>query len=408
MKKYSKVKKRPNKRQWAVYSSKGKKLSQWYPSRKKAVERLRQIEYFKNNASDHELGLSDIVNHRTLDDNPLSVKPGDGQFTYKQAFGLTPSYVNAAPTHLEFDEELSDKFFGGDSYQDYQNSNSISVLNDEDKVEIKDLIKKLKKLKQDKEASKLFYILKKATFEDVLNKGKENIFDKEYGLSQFLPDIPVETLTKEEKGSIPFFGNYGHPLSVNANEILLTGQKLIDTNMSQGEVHYNSFKNSQDAMNKFYQEAEGILAGGGIFDTNEVLSFAAFLYLMHNGYNCSDIVFVKTKDGTIVDTGKTIEDYVKKTFNSIWSDWLIPGMLFVGGFPVIFNMFPDGLVGKTFGFGAAILGSFLGPGGHIVENLSLYKLCLAICKELDKNKFKFIDGRIVYLSGNKKVIPEKN
>ena len=75
--KTSKVRKKPGKDLWAVYSKKGKKISKWYKSKKKAMKRLRQIEYFKHNpADDHVSDLLDFINHNTYGD-VLTTKPPD-------------------------------------------------------------------------------------------------------------------------------------------------------------------------------------------------------------------------------------------------------------------------------------------------------------------------------------------
>ena len=126
MKKYSKVRKRPEKKQWAVYSSKGKKLSRWYPSRKKAIERLRQIEYFKNNADDGLLGISDIVDQNTYTDT-LHVKSNDGILN-KAAFGLTPAFKDTSPVFYD-EEDLSTRFFSGSSDPDNESHNSSPNIN---------------------------------------------------------------------------------------------------------------------------------------------------------------------------------------------------------------------------------------------------------------------------------------
>lgn len=42
------IRKKRGKQRWAVYSEDGKKLSKWYRSKKKARQRLHEIEFFKH------------------------------------------------------------------------------------------------------------------------------------------------------------------------------------------------------------------------------------------------------------------------------------------------------------------------------------------------------------------------
>ena len=84
-----------------------------------------------------------------------------------------------------------------------------------------------------------------------ITKVKSNIFDSDYGLSDYLPDIDTERLTSPETGEI-FGQKYGDPLSVNTQEILSAKRSigLVDYKMEKAEQYYNSFSGRQDAMNK--------------------------------------------------------------------------------------------------------------------------------------------------------------
>ena len=56
-----KVRKTPDKKEWCVYSKKGDRKFGCYPSREKAVKRLRQVEYFKSMSEEQILEKVDII-----------------------------------------------------------------------------------------------------------------------------------------------------------------------------------------------------------------------------------------------------------------------------------------------------------------------------------------------------------
>jgi len=382
MKKYSKVRKRPDKKQWAVYSSKGKKLSRWYPSKKKATERLRQIEYFKNNADDGLLGISDIVDHNTYSDT-LHVKSNDGIIN-KSAFGLTPAFKDTVSQGIVYDEELATRFFSGSSDPDGELHNSSPNINNkiDNKKEDKDLQELMEFLLEDGEIKEAIYLNKK------IIKVSFDIEDWTPDIHEYIPDIDKETLLKEPT-EMPVLGRVGNPLSVN-QDTLLSGIGFVDRGMKDAEKHFDSISSNEEAMNILYQESNSYL------DTNEEKTFAAFLYLMKNGKTCSSMVKL-SEDGESVYTRYTINDLIKQSFASFWSDFFIPGLIVLGKIPLIFNMFPNTLLGRAGAVGVSALGTAFGPGGHVVQNISLYKLSEMICKkEIDITKINFKEGNLTY------------
>jgi hypothetical protein len=54
------VKKTPNKNEWCIYSKSGKKMG-CYKTKDEAVERLRQIEYFKHNKANEFIDVDDVI-----------------------------------------------------------------------------------------------------------------------------------------------------------------------------------------------------------------------------------------------------------------------------------------------------------------------------------------------------------
>lgn len=382
MKKYSKVRKRPEKKQWAVYSSKGKKLSRWYSSRKKAVERLRQIEYFKNNADDGLLGISDIVDHNTYTDT-LHVKSNDGILN-KAAFGLTPAFKDTSPVFYD-EEDLSTRFFSGSSDPDNESHNSSPNINN-----------KIKNKKEDKDLEELMdFLIDEGEVKEAYNlkeKLRKISFDLEEwtpDLHKYIPDIDKETLLQDPYAEIPLLGRVGNPLSLN-QDALLAGVGFVDRGMKNAEKHFKSFSSNSEAMNVLYQESKAYV------DTNEEKTFAAFLYLMKNGKSCKSMVKL-SDDGESVYTRYTISDLIKESFASFWSDFLIPGLIVMGKVPLVFSLFPKTFLGRVGGAGAAALSTAFGPGGHILQNISLYKLSQMICnQEIDIKKLNFKEGNLTY------------
>lgn len=167
--KISKVRKRPGKNQWAVYSGKGKKLSQWYPSRAKAIKRLRQIEYFKHNSDDQVNYILDFIDHGNYDD-VLSTKPADGNFSVvsslkKDAFGYVMNSGNNS-VQGEQTPKLDDvtlRFFSGEDDVDLEGS-LPNINNKADDMELEKLKNYLENSGEKKEA-KLIEKMIKNSFE---------------------------------------------------------------------------------------------------------------------------------------------------------------------------------------------------------------------------------------------------
>ena len=74
MNKSSKIRKRKGKDQWKVYSEKGKPMSKWLDSKKKAKERLKQIEFFKHKSNSDDLSIIDLVDQSNYDMPTLNRK----------------------------------------------------------------------------------------------------------------------------------------------------------------------------------------------------------------------------------------------------------------------------------------------------------------------------------------------
>jgi len=380
--KFSKVRKRKGKDQWAVYSKKGKKLSRWYDSKKRAESRLGQIEYFKNNAEDQESNLLDFIDHETYND-VLSTKPTDvsnSRFSHRKAFG---HIMNSGHNSVQgdqtpyFDEEVSYRFFSGHDDADMPNkSPSVNSKHiDKDLSELEDYL-----FEEDEivEARNLLRIIKMAY--DPSQPQSYTNFD----IAGLIPDMDVDVLTSEPAAKVPFLGNVGDPRSVNTDFLIAKIPFIADAGMAVAERWYKRM-NYIKAMETLKQESMGILEGN--FDSDEEKSFAAFLYLMHKGYNC------KTRVDAYGRKHGSIMKHVNQIFNDQYDDWVIPGLLGLG---VGLNVGMTGgdwkqIPAKLLGGGLAAAYGF---GGHIMYNLAITKLIPMICN--DPMSFKFKDGILIY------------
>lgn len=120
--KSAKIRKRQDKDQWKVYSEEGKPLSKWYDSKKKAKERLRQIEYFKHNSAD-DLSILDLVDQSNYDMPTLNRKNTDVFPHTKNSMYLYPGGPEVlggkqTPYIDQDDSEDYYKFFEGESEVD--------------------------------------------------------------------------------------------------------------------------------------------------------------------------------------------------------------------------------------------------------------------------------------------------
>jgi len=120
--KLAKIRKRQDKDKWKVYSEEGKPLSKWYDSKKKAKERLRQIEYFKHNSAD-DLSILDLIDQSNYDMPTLNRKNTDVFPHTKNSMYLYPGGPEVlggkqTPYIDQDDSEDYYKFFEGESEVD--------------------------------------------------------------------------------------------------------------------------------------------------------------------------------------------------------------------------------------------------------------------------------------------------
>ena len=379
----AKVRKRRGKDQWAVYSKDGKKLSRWYSSRKKAMHRLGQIEYFKNNAEDQESSLIDMIDHNTYKDvlttKPIDVGNSKNASLKKNAFG---HIINTGNNSVQGDQtpRLDDttyRFFGGedDSLSDDKSPAINSKFKDKD---LEDLESYLIDNEEYVEASKLSFLRKNA-----FDPHKKPDFGN-LDISKLIPDIDKEILTQEPIKRVPGLGvNIGDPRSVNVDFLVAQVPMLYDAGMDVAEQYYNRMSIGE-AMEALHEESKGF--SDLVFDSNEERAFAAFVRLLHAGYSCNSAVIAYGK------VSGSINQKVNMIFNDQWSDWIIPGLLGAGlGLDIIsgtsgWKQAPMSILGA----GAAAYGF----GGHIMYNLAISKLIPMICKEPMNYRFK--NGIFIY------------
>ena len=401
MYKFSKVRKRKNKNQWAVYSSKGKKLSRWYPSRKKAVERLRQIEYFKNNSDDQSSDIIDYVNHENYKDT-LSVKPIDvSNSKYaelkKEAFGhvMNTGYNSVQGEQTPKFDDVTYRFFGGED--DIGNEESLpsvnKKINDDRELDSLNLLKdKLIEEGEISEANRINEIIK-ISFDpsqlsqlgiDPTQLTSSEIAEiyRRIDLAGSVPDDwmgGIDTMTAKPVTTVPLLGNVGDPRSINVDMLSLKIPYVYNKGMAVAHNYYKKMTRVE-AMEAIFEESRARI------DSNEERAFAAIVYLLHQGYPCN---------ARIVAYGfphETISEMAKKIFNDPLSDFVIPGLLAIGigtgvqsGFRGV-SKIPAFIAGT--GIGA------YGFGGHIMQNLTISKIMPMLCE--DPNSFFFKDGLFLY------------
>jgi hypothetical protein len=365
MKKIAKIVHNKKKNCWTVYSSKGKKLSKCYKTKKEAVKRLGQIEYFKQNSLD-DLSIVDLADQSNYD-IVLSNKPADGQYTTvqasndfnKKAFGLTVPGFNESPGGIQnpnYDEEDPVGFFGAEEEQELEDS-------------IPD--KNMKYKKKLKEAA------------TILNQYG---FKKEaQGVLDLLLDMidPVKSLD-DETYDLPILGEVSNPFNVNQSNIFSQENilkqvysKYKNERIYRASEYYNSFSNNNDALNAIVEESTATMQ-------NHERAFGAFLYMMHNGVTCNSAI-------NFGEEKKTVQDFMEEIFSL--SDIVLSAGLIIGGGKIsggllsIFKSenlldFAKRLLLGSIGKSLILSGVFWGA-----RNFSYSKLIPEICK--DPKSFQF-------------------
>ena len=365
MKKIAKIVHNKKKNCWTVYSSKGKKLSKCYKTKKEATKRLGQIEYFKQNSLD-DLSIVDLADQSNYD-IVLSNKPADGQYTTvqassdfnKKAFGLTVPGFNEGPGGIQnpnYDEEDPVGFFGAEEDPELEDSTPDKNMKYEDKL---------------KEAAA------------ILNQYG---FKKEaQGVLDLLLDMidPVKSLD-DQTYDVPFLGEVSNPFNVNQSNIFSQENilkqvysKYKNERIYRASEYYNSFSGNNDALNAIVEESTATMQ-------NHERAFGAFLYMMHNGVTCNSVI-------NFGEEKKTVQDFMKEIFSL--SDIVLSAGLIIGGGKIsggLLSIFKSenlldfakrlllGSIGKTL----VLSGVFWGA-----RNFSYSKLIPEICK--DPKSFQF-------------------
>ena len=365
MKKIAKIVHDKKKNCWTVYSSKGKKLSKCYKTKKEATKRLGQIEYFKQNSLD-DLSIIDLTDQSNYD-IVLSNKPADGQHTSvqasnkfnKRAFGLTVPGFNESPggtQNPKYDEEDPVGYFGSEEEQELEDSIPDKNIKYKDKL---------------KEAAS---ILNQYGFK----KEAEGVLD-------LLLDMidPVKSLD-DETYDIPFLGEVSNPFNVNQSNIFSQENilkqiysKYKNERIYRASEYYNSFASNNDALNAIVEESTATMQ-------NHERAFGAFLYMMHNGVTCNSAI-------NFGDKKKTVQSLMQEIFSI--SDIVLSAGLIIGGGKIsggLLSIFKSenlldfakrlllGSIGKTL----ILSGVFWGA-----RNFSYGRLVTEICK--DPKSFQF-------------------